>query len=320
MFGSSVVIPGGSGQIGRVLARHFHDRGRPVTVLSRHPQPTPWRTIAWDGCNLGEWVKEIDGAGIVINLAGRSVNCRYGAANRKEIMDSRVHATRAIGQAIAKAAHPPKLWMNASTATIYRHGLDRAMGESTGELGGTETDAPPTWRFSIDVATRWEAVFFQSPTPVTRKLALRTAIVMGPARGGTFNILVNLARAGLGGKAGSGRQYVSWIHEVDFVRAIDFLIARDDLEGYVNLSAPAPLANADFMRALRSACGIPVGIPASKWMLEIGAFFLRTETELLLKSRRVVPGRLLAAGFDFQFAEWEAAAADLMRRRQSDRS
>jgi len=315
-----VVIPGGSGQIGRALARHFHDQGRRVTVLSRNPLPSPWRTIAWDGRNLGEWVKEIDGAGIVINLAGRSVNCRYGAVNRPEIMDSRVHATRAVGEAIAQAARPPKLWMNASTATIYRHALDRAMDESTGELGGTEPESPPSWRFSIDVATRWEAAFFEELTPATRKLALRTAIVMGPARGGTFDILVNLVRAGLGGRAGSGRQYVSWIHEADFLRAIDFLIGREDLAGCVNLSAPAPLPNADFMRALRSACGIPIGLPASNWMLEIGAFFLRTETELLLKSRRVVPGRLLAAGFEFQFPEWAGAATDLMRHRRLHQS
>jgi uncharacterized protein (TIGR01777 family) len=309
-----VVIPGGSGQIGRALARHFHDLGHTVSVLSRHPRPEPWRTISWDGCSPGDWVKEINGASIVINLAGRSVNCRYSPANRQEIMNSRIQATKAIGEAIAQAVLPPKLWMNASTATIYRHSFDRAMDEFTGELGGSEPDAPKSWHFSIDVATRWEQTFFEAQTPATRKLALRTAIVMAPAKGGTFAILRRLVRTGLGGKAGSGRQFVSWIHETDLIRAIDFLVAREDLDGCVNLSAPVPLPNADFMQALRSASRMPVGLPAPQWMLEAGAFFLRTESELLLKSRRVVPARLLGAGFEFLFPGWRAAAADLVRR------
>ncbi|HLJ26913.1 MAG TPA: TIGR01777 family oxidoreductase [Candidatus Angelobacter sp.] len=308
-----VVIPGGTGQIGRVLATHFCGQGHNVTVLSRRPEPAPWQTVSWDGRDLGEWVTEIDGADVVINLTGRSVNCRYTQANRREIMDSRILSTQAIGRAFAQASRPPKLWMNISTATIYRHALDRAMDEATGELGGSEPDAPSTWRFSIDVARRWEQAFFDAPVPGTRKIALRSAMVMGPGSGGIFSVLLNLVRAGLGGKAASGRQFISWIHETDFLRAMDFLIAHEDLDGCINIAAPVPLPNSDFMRVLRQAYGTRIGLPASKWMLEIGAFFLRTETELILKSRRVVPGRLLQAGFEFSFPEWEAAARDLVK-------
>ena len=309
-----IVIPGGTGQIGRVLARHFHEQGNHVTVLSRRPSSAPWQSIAWDGCALGDWVKEIDGADVVINLAGRTVNCRYNQANRREIMDSRIDATKVIGHAIAQANRPPQLWMNMSTATIYRHVFDRAMDEDTGELGGAEPDAPPAWRFSIEVATRWEQTFFDAPTSATRKIALRTAMVMGPEQGGIFATLLNMVRARLGGKAASGKQFISWIHEQDFVRAMDFLIARTELASCVNIAAPAPLPNSDFMRVLRQAYGTRIGLPASRWMLEIGTFLLRSETELVLKSRRVVPSRLLQAGFTFAFPDWEVAARDLVRR------
>jgi uncharacterized protein (TIGR01777 family) len=256
----------------------------------------------------------MDGADVVINLAGRSVNCRYTAANRREIMDSRIQSTRAIGQAIAQASPPPALWMNASTATIYRHALDRPMDEATGELGGAEPGAPSTWRFSIDVATNWEREFFAAAAPGTRKIALRSAVIMSPDLGGAFSILLKLVRAGLGGKAASGDQFVSWVHDADFIRAIDFLIAHAQLDGCVNVCAPGPLPNRDFMRALRLAWGTRIGLPASKWMLEAGAFFLRTETELILKSRRVTPRRLPDAGFQFRFTDWPSAARDLVDR------
>jgi uncharacterized protein (TIGR01777 family) len=308
-----IVLPGGSGQVGRLLARHFHDQGHAVTVLSRRPLKMPWRFVYWDGQRSGEWTRELDGADVVINLAGRSVNCRYTAENRQEIMNSRIFSTHAIGQAIARSSRPPALWMNASTATIYRHALDRAMDETTGELGGDEPGAPSTWRFSIQVATRWEETFFSAATPGTRKIALRSAVVMSATRGGAFNLLSNLVRAGLGGKAGSGNQFVSWIHEADFTRAVDFLIAHERLGGCINISSPNPLPNRDFMRSLRRAWGVPIGLPASAWMLEMGAFFLRTETELILKSRRVVPGRLLNAGFQFAFPDWKLATTDLVR-------
>ena len=204
--------------------------------------------------------------------------------------------------------------MNASTATIYRHALDRPMDEATGEFGGHEPGAPDTWRFSIDVACSWENAFFTSAAPRTRKIALRSAVVMNPDRGSAFDILLTLVRFGLGGASGSGRQFVSWIHDRDFVRSIEYLMAHADLDGAVNLASPNPLPNADFMDALRKAWGARIGLPASEWMLAIGAFFIRTETELVLKSRRVVPGRMLAHGFQFDFPEWPAAARDLVAR------
>ncbi|HSK44794.1 MAG TPA: TIGR01777 family oxidoreductase [Candidatus Binatia bacterium] len=313
-----IVIPGGNGQVGNVLARHFHAQGHSVTVLSRHPEPASWRVLPWNGCDLGTWTNAIDGADIVINLAGRNVNCRYTPANRREIMDSRILSTRVLGQAIAQATQPPTLWMNASTATIYRHALDRAMDESTGELGGHEPDAPSTWRFSIDVATKWEREFFAPATPRTRKIALRSAMTMGPDRGGIFDTLLRLVRIGLGGKAASGKQSISWIHETDFLRAIDFLIDQQDLNGCINICSPCPLPNQEFMRVLRQAWGTSIGLPATRWMLDLGAVFLRTETELILKSRRVVPQRLIDAGFKFNFAEWPIADSDLVQRWRSN--
>ena len=312
-----IVLPGGTGQVGNVLARHFHAQGHLVTVLSRRPEPAPWQVLPWDGYDLGTWTNSIDGADIVINLAGRNVNCRYTPTNRREIMESRIRSTRVIGQAIAQAKQPPSLWMNASTATIYRHALDRAMDESTGELGGHETDAPSTWSFSIDVATSWETEFFSTTTPGTRKIALRSAMTMGADPGGIFDVLLRLVRAGLGGKAASGKQFISWIHETDFIRAIDFLIEHQTLEGCINVCSPGPLPNKEFMRVLRQAWGTSIGLPATRWMLEIGAVFLRTETELILKSRRVVPQRLLEAGFKFNFADWQNAAVDLVDRWRS---
>ncbi len=301
-----IVITGGSGQVGGILSRHFHGRGDEVAVIARHPEPAPWRTVAWDGLRAGEWGNHLNGA-----------DCRYNQANRREIMESRVVTTRLVGEAIAKAPNPPKLWMNASTATIYRHATDRAMDEVDGEIGGGEAGLPSSWRFSYDVATGSERAFFGSETPRTRKIALRSAIVMSPDRGGAFETLLNLVRVGLGGAAGSGRQYVSWIHDSDFAAAIDFLIANPDLDGCINISSPQPLPNRDFMADLRRAYGAPIGLPATDWMLEVGAFFLRTETELILKSRRVVPRRLLEAGFEFRFPEWSGAAADLVRRRRA---
>ncbi|HEU4414982.1 MAG TPA: TIGR01777 family oxidoreductase [Candidatus Angelobacter sp.] len=313
-----VVIPGGSGQIGRLLAAHFHRLGHSVTVLSRHIDPAShWQVVAWNGRDLGDWAKTIDGADLVINLAGRSVNCSYTTANRKEILESRVFSTRIVGQAIAQAARPPALWMNASTATIYRHALDRPMDERTGEIGGAEPDAPEAWRFSIEVATSWEKEFFAACTPHTRKLALRSAMTLSPDPGGIFDTLLNLVRRGLGGQAATGTQFISWIHEDDFICAVEFLMDRADFNGCVNLCSPYPLPNKDFMRILRRAWGTPIGLPATRWMLEMGAVLMRTETELILKSRRVFPQRLLEAGFQFRFAGWDAAARDLVERWRS---
>ena len=309
-----IVIPAGNGQVGTVLARHFHSRGHEVIVFARMPFAAPWRVVNWDGQNLGQWTSELENSDVVINLAGRSVNCRYTAANRKAIMDSRTETTRLLGRAIGQLANPPRLWMNASTATIYRHVYDRAMDERTGEIGGHEPDAPAKWKFSIDVATAWEAAFFEDKTPHTRKIALRSAMIMSPDRGGIFDMLLRLVRFGLGGTAGSGEQFISWIHDADFLSALDFLITHEEVERCVNISSPNPLSNREFMRALRQAWGARIGLPATNLMLELGSILLRTETELVLKSRRVVPGRLLEAGFQFQFPDWSAAANNLVDR------
>ena len=309
-----VVIPGGSGQVGNIFARHFHAKGDSVVVLTRRPITAPWRTITWDGEKLGSWINELDGADVLINLTGRNVNCRYNTKNRQEIMESRVHSTRLLGEALNQVAHPPRLWMNASTATIYRHALDRPMDENTGEIGGNEPNVPSAWRFSIQVATQWEKAFFAASTANTRKIALRSAVTMSPDPGGIFDVLLRLVRFGLGGASGSGEQYVSWIHDQDFVRATDHLIANEQMTDCINLAAPNPLPNSEFMRALRNAYGQKIGLPATELMLELGAIFLRTETELILKSRRVIPSKLLESGFQFTFPDWPSAARDLVNR------
>lgn len=312
-----IVIPGGTGQVGTVLARAFHARGDDVVVLSRSPQPAPWRVVQWDAKTLGDWAEELEAADVVINLAGRSVNCRYNPKNRRLITESRVNSTQVIGEAIAGASRPPRLWLQASTATIYAHTFDKANDEATGIIG-CSADSPDTWRFSNEVVASWERAANKTNTPNTRKVLLRSAIVMSPDRGGAFDMLLKLVRYGLGGQSGDGRQYVSWIHDQDFVRSIFWLIDHEELEGPVNLTSPNPLPNAEFMRDLRTAWGIRPGLPATDWMLEIGAFLLRTETELILKSRRVVPSRLLESGFTFRFPSWTEAADDLCSRwRQS---
>jgi uncharacterized protein (TIGR01777 family) len=314
-----IVMPGGSGQVGQILARHFHAEGHAVTVLSRRVTQAPWRVLGWDGATRGAWVDELEGSDVCINLAGRSVNCRYNEANRREIYYSRVHSTRLLNEVIGDMRHPPPVWLNASTATIYRHALDRPMDEFTGEFGGDEAGAPDTWNFSIGVAKAWEEAFFSMQTPRTRKVALRSAMTFSPDPDGVFDVFLRLVRHGLGGANGTGRQFVSWIHEVDFVRAVELLIGDEAFAGAVNLASPNPLPNHEFMRALREAWGTRVGLPASEWMIEVGTMLMRTESELVLKSRRVVPGRLLGAGFEFKFAEWPGAARDLVRRWREQR-
>jgi hypothetical protein len=270
--------------------------------------------ILWDGVTPGEWIRDLTDSDVCINLSGRSVNCRYTAANRRVILHSRTQSTRLLNEVIASLNHPPRLWINAATATIYRHSLDRTMCEANGDLGGNEPGAPDTWRFSIDVAKAWEEAFFATPVPGTRKVAIRSAMTFSPDRGGVFDVFSGLVRRGLGGTQGTGDQFVSWIHETDFVRAVDLLIAREDLAGVVNLASPNPLPNRDFMRALREAWGVRFGLAAPEWAIEIGTFLMRTESELVLKSRRVVPGRLLTAGFRFLYPEWPAAARELVAR------
>jgi uncharacterized protein len=308
-----IILAGGSGFLGGLLARHFSECDYEVMVLTRSPIPgrAAVRRVAWDGCTLGDWAREMDGALALINLAGRSVDCRYHARNRRMILDSRLQPTRVLGEAVARCARPPPVWLNASTATIYKHSLDRPMNEATGEIGATPEAKD---EFSVEVAQAWERVFFEAHVGVTRKVALRTAMVLGLGRNSVFPVLRRLVRLGLGGRMASGAQFVSWIHDQDFCNAIDWLIAHADLNGPVNVTAPNPLPNHEMMRIFRDVGSKTIGLPASLWMLEAGAFFLRTETELIIKSRRVVPGRLLASGFQFRFPKMEEALRDLEAR------
>ena len=308
-----IVIPGGSGQVGTILRRGLRAAGHEVTVLSRSPHADE---VVWDGETLGPWAEMIDGADAVVDLAGRSVNCRYTPAHRREILESRVRSVRVVGKAIARAKRPPSVWLQASTATIYSHRLDAPNDEATGLV---EPRGPETWRFSHEVALAWEAALTESVTPATRKVALRSAMTMSPDRDGVFDVFSRLVRRGLGGAQGDGRQFVSWIHEADFLGAVQFLL-RSTVVGPVNIAAPTPLPNRDFMRTLREAWGVPLGLPAPAPLLEIGAWAMRTETELILKSRRVVPTWLLEAAFEFRFPEWAGAARDLVARSRAGAS
>jgi len=316
-----LLIAGGSGHLGRLLTRNFLGRGHRVTVLTRdtagRDRSAPGLTYrSWNGQTLGPWATDVDGADVVINLAGRSVDCRYNTRNLREMFDSRIRSTRVVGDAISRAANPPAAWLQMSTATIYAHSFDVDNSE-TGAIGGDEPDVPDYWRFSIDIATQWESALSEADTPSTRKVALRSAMVMGPDPGGPFAVLSNLTRAGLGGAIGSGRQYMSWIHDRDFVRAVEFIIEHSEIHGPVNLAAPTPLPQREFIAALRRAWRVPIGLPTPVWLLKLGTFVLRTDSELILKSRRVVPGRLLGAQFSFEYPSWPEAADELVARRRS---
>jgi hypothetical protein len=305
-----IVIAGGSGFLGRVLAKYFTAKRWALVILTRRPNPAcpQGREDYWDGRTLGDWAKDLEGADALINLAGVSVDCRYTERNRRLIMDSRIDSTRVLGEAMARCKQAPRVWLNSSTATIYKHTYGAPWDEE-GEIGAM---AEAKDAFSIEVATAWERVFNEAKTPGTRKVTLRPAMVMGHGRNSVFPVMRRMIRFGLGGQMGDGRQYMSWIHEVDFCRAIEWLIEREDVSGVVNLAAPKPVTNAEMMRTFREVCGMPFGLPAAKWMLEIGAVLLRTETELIIKSRRVVPGRLLREGFQFRFSEVRGALVDLM--------
>lgn len=309
-----ILIPGGTGDVGRVLCRYFVERGHDVVVLSRSgaQELSHGRALQWDGKSLGAWTDEMEGADVVINLAGRTVNCRYTDENLRQMMDSRVDSTQIIGEAIVAAQNPPAVWLQMSTATIYAHRFDEPNDEATGIIGGNEEGVPDYWGYSIEIAKRWEETQAKFNTNKTRQVAMRTAMVMSPEPGGIFGTLLGLVQKGVGGAVAGGEQYVSWIHEVDFARAVEFLIEREDLEGAINLASPDPRPQREHMALLRDAAGVSVGLPATKWMVEIGAFFMRTDTELILKSRRVVPGRLLEAGFSFEFPDWNEAAQDLV--------
>ena len=293
-----LIIAGANGFLARYLTRYFAEQGWTIVGLARHQKgiDSQCRYVHWDGETLGTWAEEIEGCDALINLAGRTVNCRYNAENKRMIMDSRINSTRVLGEAIAQCAHPPELWINSSTATIYRHAEDKPQSD-TGEIGEG---------FSVGVGTAWEEAFYSANVPgVVRKVAIRTAMVLADEPGTVFSYLSNLARFGLGGKVGSGKQMVSWIHVDDFCRSVQWLMEHDEISGPINVTAPEPLCNSEIMRRFRKHVGMPVGLPATKWMAEIGAFLLRTETELILKSRWVVPTRLQEHGFVFKHPEME---------------
>jgi uncharacterized protein len=310
-----LILAGGSGLLGTMLAKAYHAEGHEVVVLSRKPATAPWKVVQWDAVSPGPWASELEGADVVANLAGRSINCRYTPENRRLIKESRVLSTRLIGQVIRASKRPPKMWLQSSTATIYAHRYDAPNDERTGLMErATDPNLPDTWKFTVDIANAWETAAKDAFTPDTRKALLRISIVLSPDRASAFDILLRLVRYGLGGTVGNGRQYVSWIHGRDFIRAIRWIIENKSIEGPVNLTAPNPVQNADFMATLRHAWGMPIGMPATSWMLEIGSFLMRTESELVLKSRRVVPTHLLESGFTFQFPSWPEAARDLCQR------
>ena len=302
-----IIIAGGSGFIGRKLCSHYLSKGFEVVVLTRKPsyEDVGVRFVHWNAKDLGTWQHELEGAELLINMNGRSVDCRYNEANKKQIYDSRIMSTAILGAAIQELSDPPAVWLNSSSATIYRHAEDRQMDEVNGEIGSG---------FSVDVCKKWEAAFFNAKTLKTRKVALRISIVLGN-NGGALKPLVNLTRLGLGGHQGKGSQFFSWVHETDLIRAIDFIKETDSIEGPVNIAAPNPERNKKVMLLLRKSLGIPFGIPSPKWLLEIGALFINTETELILKSRNVIPSKLLDKGFVFEFNRLEKAFKSLVGRK-----
>ena len=323
-----IVVPGGTGQVGGVLRRAMAAAGHEVVVLSRHPErrlEPGVRHVGWDGRTVGGWAEELDGADAVVNLAGRTVSCRYTDENLRQMMHSRVDSTRAVGEAVRRAARPPRVWLQMSTATVYADRSDQPGNppndEATGRLGGDEPHVPLYWEYSVRIARRWEEAQAELDLPATRRVALRSAMVMSPDAGGVFDVLLRLARLGLGGPVAGGHQYVSWIHDRDFVRAVTHLV-DGELSGPVNLAAPGPVPQRELMAGLRTAWGGwagRVGVPATAGMAGLGAWAMRSDPELLLKSRRVVPGRLLADGFDFTYPEWPAAARDLVARVRDER-
>lgn len=302
-----VVLAGGNGYLGGVLARYYRDKATAVVILSRRRQPADGNitTVVWDGATTGEWTAALEGADLLVNLCGKNVNCRYTAENRKEILDSRVIPTRLLNAAIAACQRPPRLWINLSSATIYRHAEDRPQDEATGEIG---------YGFSIDICKAWEQAFFETATPATRKIALRMGIVLGRSDS-AFPRLLGLVKYGLGGQQGDGKQYMSWIHEQDAARCTEWLLQHEQLEGAINATAPNAIQNADMMRTIRTAYGMPIGLPAPQWLLEAGAWLIGTETELILKSRWVLPQRLLDSGYTFSFTEAPHAVHDLLSTR-----
>jgi len=299
-----LIIAGGSGFIGKALSRYYLDQGFLVSVLTRGNSQLVdgVRFQNWDGKNIGEWAELLEGIDLLINLTGKSVDCRYTEANKKLILSSRVDATIVLGKAILQLKNPPKVWFNASTATIYDYSLTKAMTEDDGKIGSD---------FSMSVAKAWEEAFFTSVTPKTRKIALRISLVLGKGEG-VLPVLTKLSKLGLGGYHGNGQQKFAWIHIQDLIRVIEFLKDKENMDAPVNCTSPSQITNQQFMKALRNSLGISFGIPTPKIMLEIGSFFMQTESELILKSRFVSPKRLLDNGFQFKFTNIDKALANLI--------
>jgi uncharacterized protein (TIGR01777 family) len=299
-----IVLAGGTGFLGQIIIDHFRDKTDVIIVLSRSGPREQGNVsyVRWDAQTTGKWCESLEGADLLINLSGKSVDCRYTEENKKLILSSRVDATNALAAAVSALKVAPKVWMNAASATIYRHAEDRAMDEFDGESGEG---------FSVDVCRKWEAAFDAAVAPDTRKITLRISMVLGK-EGGVLPVMKKLVKFGLGGKMGDGKQYVSWIHEHDFVAAIEWLYLNGELKGPFNMAAPEPVSNNLFMKTMREVLSVPFGLPAAAWMLAIGAFFIRTETELILKSRRVVPTKLISSGFRFKFPRITEALQDLL--------
>ena len=299
-----IILAGGNGYLGNVLMDYYRNLAEEIVVLSRKnaPQDGNVKTLVWNGVDEGEWINSLEGAELLVNLCGKNVNCRYTDKNKEEIISSRIKPTLLLGKTIAKLQNPPELWINISSATMYRHAEDHPQDEETGDIG---------YGFSIDVCREWEQTFFETNTPSTRKIALRMGIVLG-RRDGAFPRLLNLVKFGLGGKQGDGEQYVSWIHEQDAAKSTEWLIDHRHIDGVINCTAPEPVKNADFMKLIRSAYGVPFGLPSPTWVLELGAKVIGTETELILKSRWVLPKRLVDSGYSFIFPKAAHAIKDII--------
>ena len=317
MKNKKIIIAGGSGFIGQEIAKYF-EKENEIIILTRKIENernnrnyyttltqndlSKIRFVKWDGKTVGDWANELNNAAIVINLAGKTVNCRYTSKNKKEIIGSRINATKAIGEAIQHCPKPPLIWINASSATIYRHAEDRPQDEYTGEFHDN---------FSVQVCKLWEKTFYEQVTPQTRKIALRMAITLGP--GGILIPYFNLLKFGLGGQQGNGRQMFSWIHIEDTCRIIEWLFDHSEMSGTYNCSAPNPIPNKKFMKALRKATGCKIGLPAFTWMLKAGAILIGTETELVLKSRWVIPTKILESGFQFNYPGINEALENIIK-------
>lgn len=304
---SKLIIAGGTGYLGKLAARYFSGQGWEVVILSRSAsaQEPGLRYCLWNGQTTGSWVQELEGATVLLNLSGRTVDCRYTSTNKEEIMASRLHSTRCLAEALEQCPNPPKLWINASSATYYQHAYS-PQDEYTGKSGSG---------FSVKVVQQWEKAFFEKPLPGIRRVALRLGIVLSP-KGGAFVPLKCLAQMGIN-RLGPGTQYLSWLHEEDYLRVLQFVIDTPAAEGRVNVSAPQPLPNQRFMQLLQQELKLrlPLGVPLPKSLLEIGAWIIRTETELVLKSRCVVPQRLEEWGYRFRFPTATGALKALCNRK-----